>query len=150
MDQTGQQIGHRFGTVILVDRRGWVLLQERDEHPVIDPLKWSLCGGHLEPDEAYDVGAARELEEETGVRLEPHELTLFREVQIFHDVYDSHDTMQVFAAATDLTDDDIVLGEGRQIVFVHPQEAPRLDLSSSARAIVPSFLTSDLYRSLRP
>ncbi len=140
---------HRFAGVLLVDRRGWVLLQERDEHPAIDPEKWSLCGGHLEDGEAYDTGASRELEEETGVRLGPDELTLFREIRIFHEAYGTHDTMQVFAASTELTDDDIVLGEGRQIVFVAPDEAGRLDLSASARAIVPAFLESDLYRSLR-
>lgn len=38
-----------FAAVILVDRRGWVLLQERDERPVIAPEKWAFCGGHLEP-----------------------------------------------------------------------------------------------------
>ena len=97
----GRSLGdgmHRFAGVLLVDRRGWVLLQERDEHPAIDPEKWSLCGGHLEDGEAYDTGASRELEEETGVRLGPDELTLFREIRIFHEAYGTHDTMQVFAA----------------------------------------------------
>ena len=31
----------RFANVVLVDERGWILLQERDEHPVIDPDKWA-------------------------------------------------------------------------------------------------------------
>jgi 8-oxo-dGTP diphosphatase len=140
---------HRFAGVLLVDRRGWVLLQERDEHPVIDPEKWSLCGGHLEDGEAYATGASRELEEETGIRMGPGELELWTEVEIFHEAYGTHDTMQVFAAPTELTDADIVLGEGRRIVFVAPDEVRGLDLSASARAIVPDFLESDLYRSLR-
>ena len=58
--------------------------------------------------------------------------------------------MQVFVGATDLTDDDIVLGEGRQIVFVEPDAVATLDLSASAARIVPSFLDSDLYRKLCP
>ena len=49
--------------------------------------------------------------------------------------------MQVFVGATDLTDDDIVLGEGRQIVFVEPAVAPTLDLSPSAGRIVPASST---------
>jgi len=27
----------RFSSIVLVDARGWVLLQERDEFPAIDP-----------------------------------------------------------------------------------------------------------------
>ena len=37
----------RFSGVLLVDRKGWILLQERDEHPVIDPDCWGLVGGAL-------------------------------------------------------------------------------------------------------
>ena len=138
----------RFAGVLLVDRRGWVLLQERDEHPAIDPEKWSLCGGHLEPDEEYHAGALRELEEETGIRMEHHELELWTEIEIFNEAYDSVATMQVFVGATELTDGDIVLGEGRQIVFVDPAVAPTLDLSPTAGRIVPAFLDSDDYRRL--
>lgn len=141
---------HRFGCVILVDRRGWILLQERDEHPAIDPEKWGLVGGHLEEGESYDVGAARELEEETGVRLRPDELTLWREQETFHEAYGTVDPIRVFVAPTDLTDDDIVLGEGRQIVFVEPVLALALDRTASATTIVPAFLDSDLYRSYCP
>ncbi|NYD41654.1 NUDIX domain-containing protein [Nocardioides panaciterrulae] len=138
----------RFGCVILVDRRGWLLLQERDEHPAIDPEKWSLCGGHLEEGEEYAEGASRELAEETGVQLAPHELELFCELDLRPFGRDSHDVMAVYAAATELTDDDIVLGEGRQIVFVEPGAARCLDLSPSAAAVVPDFLDSDHYRRL--
>ena len=141
----------RFAGVILVDRRGWVLLQERDEHPAIDPDKWGLCGGHLEPGEEYAVGASRELAEETGVELAPHELMLFWQLDLRREAgYESPAVMAVYVAATHLTDDDIVLGEGRQIVFVDPEVAPTLDLSASAGRIVPAFLGSDLYRRLLP
>ncbi len=138
----------RFAAVILVDRRGWVLLQERDEHPAIDPEKWSLCGGHLEPGEDYHVGALRELEEETGIRMGHAEIELWTEIEIFHEAYDSVDTMQVFVGATDRTDGDIVLGEGRQIVFVDPAVAPTLDLSATVGRILPAFLESEHYRRL--
>ncbi len=141
---------HRFGCVILVDRRGWILLQERDEHPAIDPEKWGLVGGHLDDGEAYDVGAARELEEETGVRLRPDELTLWRQHETFHEAYGTVDPIRVFVAPTDLSDADIVLGEGRQIVFVEPTVARTLPRTVSATSLVPDFLDSDLYRSLCP
>jgi len=139
-----------FASVILVDRRGWVLLQERDEHPPIDPEKWSLCGGHLEDGEGFVEGAARELLEETGIELHPDELELFWHVDLRPLGYAPEDRMAVYVAATDLTDDDVVLGEGRQIVFVEPEAALALDLAPSARLVVPAFLGSDHYQRLCP
>ena len=47
------------------------------------------------------------------------------------------------------TDEDIVVGEGRQIVFVDPDELPRLDLAESAAWFVPRFLQSRTYRRIR-
>ncbi|WP_322921883.1 NUDIX hydrolase [Nocardioides renjunii] len=145
----GDDHRRRFAGVILVDARGWLLLQERDEHPRIDPEKWGLAGGHLEPGEDFVVGAARELEEETGVRLEPDQLALLGEFAVDHrEAYGTWDLMQVFAARTDLTDADIDCREGRQIVFVDPEVARGLDLSAAAVDIVPAFLASRLYATM--
>ena len=141
---------HEFAGVLLVDRRGWLLLQERDEHPVIDPEKWGLPGGHLDPGEGFEHAAYRELAEETGVALPPGGLTFWRELVVDHtEAYGTHDRMRVYAAATDLTDADITCNEGRQIVFVEPARARGLDLSHAAADVVPAFLDSDLYRHLR-
>ena len=138
-----------FAGVILVDPRGWILLQERDEHPRIDPDTWGLAGGHLDPGEDFETGAYRELEEETGVRLAAGELRLFDEFSVDHrKAYGTWDRMQVFAAGTTLTDADIECHEGRQIVFVDPASVPRLDLSSAASVILPSFIDSPLHRLL--
>lgn len=140
---------HLFAGVLLVDPRGWLLLQERDEHPRIDPDTWGLPGGHLDPGEDFEPGAYRELEEETGVRLPPGTLELWDEFVVDHRVaYGTFDRMQVFVAATDLTDDDIECHEGRRIVFVEPERARRLALSSAASDIVPAFLDSDTHRRL--
>jgi 8-oxo-dGTP pyrophosphatase MutT (NUDIX family) len=141
---------HDFAGVLLVDRRGWLLLQERDEHPVIDPEKWGLPGGHLDPGEEFEHAAYRELAEETGVVLPPGGLTFWRELEVDHtEAYGTHDRMRVYAAATDLTDADITCHEGRQIVFVEPTRARGLDLSHAAADVVPAFLDSDLYHHLR-
>lgn len=139
---------HRFACTLLVDRRGWVLLQERDEHPVIDPERWGLVGGHVEDGEEFEPAAYRELAEETGLDLPPGTLRLFREIEVWHEAYGSLDTTQVWYAGADLTDADIVVGEGRQIVFVDPDRAVRLDLTASAARVLPEFLASDRYREL--
>ena len=140
----------RFASILLVDPRGWVLLQERDEHPVIDPECWGFVGGHVDRGEEQDAAAYRELLEETGLRLEPPALELWREISIYHAAYESFDEVFVYTAATTATDADIVLGEGRQIVFVDPTRIGELPLTASATRILPEFLASDRYRTLIP
>ncbi|WP_435741405.1 NUDIX domain-containing protein [Nocardioides sp. SYSU DS0663] len=139
----------RFAGVLLVDRRGWLLLQERDEHPVIDPECWGLPGGHVEEGEAYGPAARRELAEETGVRLADGDLRRWRTFAVAHPSFGTGE-MDVYVAAVDLTDADITCGEGRRIVFVDPAEVPTLPLTGSARDILPAFLASDLYRTMCP
>ena len=141
---------HLFSGVILVDRSGRLLLQERDEHAPIDPERWGMPGGHVEQGEGFEAAAYRELAEETGLRLDPGELELWREAEVFHEVYDSLDRMQVFVASTDATDADIVVGEGRRIVFVDAVSARDLDLTAAASMIVPEFLDSETYRRMCP
>lgn len=142
----------RFSSVILVDRRGWLLLQERDEHAVIAPEQWGLVGGHVEDGEGFEAAAYRELAEETGIVLPPGGLTHWRELRIYESL------CSIWYAGVDLADADIVLGEGRQIVFVDPaalvdpdpDPGPgALDLADLARAALPDFLASPAYRALR-
>jgi 8-oxo-dGTP pyrophosphatase MutT (NUDIX family) len=148
----GERFGRReprgFGCVLLVNAAGDVLLQERDEHAPIDPDRWGLAGGHLEPDEEPEDGAYRELEEETGVRLERGTLQPFTVLEVFHPHYGSVDRVHVYAGGADLTDADIDCREGRQIVFVPPDQARALDLTMTGVLCVPAFLDSDLYRAL--
>jgi 8-oxo-dGTP pyrophosphatase MutT (NUDIX family) len=136
----------RFASIILVDDRGWLLLQERDENPVIDPDKWGFVGGHVEEGEDVEVAAYRELEEETGLSIQGLE---YAGVTVVHHVHSgSDDDVHVFTRRTDLTDDDIECHEGRQIVFVDPATLPGLDLTAGAIAILPGFLSSDLYQAM--
>ena len=49
----------------------------------------------------------------------------------------------MWTASTELTDADIVLGEGRQIVFVDSARIPSLPMGQSAAFFVHAFLASD-------
>lgn len=137
----------RLAVLLLVDRRGWVLLQERDEYAPRAANQWGMVGGHVEEGEGFELAAYRELAEETGIELRFGTLRLWREDEYtYPDGH--HGRYCIYVAAVDLTDADIVLGEGRRIVFVDPAELPDLDLAGSSRYFVPDFLTSDLYAEL--
>jgi 8-oxo-dGTP pyrophosphatase MutT (NUDIX family) len=137
----------RFSSIVLVDGRGWVLLQERDEHPLIDPERWGFVGGHVDDGEDYETAAYRELAEETGIRLEGG-LELYDVFPVQHAHKDSPDEFSLWVMRTDATDDDIVLGEGRQIVFVDPERVPGLPLTTAATLALPALLASETYRRL--
>lgn len=139
----------QFSSVVLVDRRGWILLQERDANPEIDPDKWGFSGGHLEAGETPEQGAYRELEEETGLDLAPGTLRLWKSVDVFHEVHDSQDVMHVYVAATDLADSEINCQEGRRIIFVDPDRALSLPLTTGAAIALPDFLASTTYAHLK-
>ncbi len=136
-----------FASILLVDSRGRLLLQERDEHPVIDPDTWSLVGGHVEPGEDFEPAAYRELAEETEIIAAPGSLRWWKELPVRH--YSLGDRMVVFAGATRVLQEEVVCHEGRQITFVEPEVARTLDLAPVARTIVAEFLSSGLYGELR-
>ncbi len=138
----------RLASVILVDARGWLLLQERDDQAPVAPNQWGLVGGHVEPGESWEAALAREMEEETGLRVDGLELWFDELVQHSPKV-STHlaDQWRIWVGAADLGDDDIRLGEGRQIVFVDPAKVREggLDLALGAEFVLPRFLDSEAY-----
>lgn len=104
-------------------------------------------GGGVEAGETIEIAAYRELLEETGVRLAPGDLQLWVEAD-HRNRRGEPRRFGIFAAASTLTDDDIVVGEGRQIVFVDPWAIDDLDLTYSAEYGLPRFLRSGLYPQL--
>ena len=138
----------RLAVVLLVDDRGWVLLQERDEFAPRAANQWGMVGGHVEDGEDFGTAVYREVAEEIGVDLPEGSLTLWRDAEYtYPDGHHGH--YNVYAARVDLTDEDITVGEGRQIVFVDPDTVLDLDLAGSSRHFLPEFLASDLYATLR-
>jgi isopentenyl-diphosphate delta-isomerase type 1 len=98
LDESGQVIGqelrskchsdpnlrHRAVHVFVRNRKGEIFLQKRSLAKKIQPGKWDTSvGGHLAVGESYEEAAARELEEELGVRLQ--ELGSVSELRKRHD-----------------------------------------------------------------
>ena len=141
-----------LASVVLVDRRGWLLLQERDEHAPVAPEQWGLVGGHVEPGEDWETALHREIEEETGLRLDTPLELWFDEVVQHSPKVSSHlaDRWRIWVGGTELTDEDITVGEGRQIVFVDPARLRdgSLDLAAATAHVLPLLLQSQTYRSL--
>ena len=104
--------------VVLLRDDGAALLQHRDEIETIsDPGLWVFPGGHVEPGEAPDAGAAREFEEETCYRCAPlHLLTRFLvpegELLFFWDTYDGRQPIEC--------------REGQALQFIPREEVEKL------------------------
>lgn len=61
---------------VLFDESGKVLLIRRSSTDVRRPLQWDVPGGAVDEGEDYVAGASREINEETGLNLDPNNLHL--------------------------------------------------------------------------
>jgi len=138
----------RIAVCLLVDDRGFVLLQERDSGAPRSPDMWGMVGGHVEDGESFDEAVYREVTEETGLVLDPGSLELWRDSPFTYRNPDEDFHFHVYVGRSDARDADIVVGEGRQIVFVDPAEVAGLAKSQSCAHFVPAFLVSESYRDL--
>jgi 8-oxo-dGTP diphosphatase len=64
-----KEIVRVVGAVIVSERRDKVLLGQRSESQS-HPLKWEFIGGKIEPGESPEEALIREVDEETGLKIE--------------------------------------------------------------------------------
>jgi len=140
-------IERRVAVVLLVDRQGRLLMQHRDSKARTSPNQWAFPGGKIEPTEQPIETAHRELLEETGLSvplLTPFGVFTRPAVENPANIVEIH----AFSAATDAVQQDVVLGEGQDMVFLTPDEARSRDLGVTAELLLPLFLDSDVYAKL--
>ena len=59
---------HRVAHVLVINRKGQILLQKRSMKKDVAPGRWDTSvGGHVDPGESPDAAALREMKEELGV-----------------------------------------------------------------------------------
>jgi 8-oxo-dGTP diphosphatase len=142
------EIIRRVAGVMLIDRQGRILLQHRSIDAPASPGQWSYPGGGIEEGEEPEEAARRELLEESGLTA-PNYLTLYWSgLRPSTSVVRGQVEWYLYAGATDARQEDVVLGEGDAMEFIAPEDALALDLAAPARALLPGFFASDVYRRL--
>ncbi len=124
-----------------------MLMQHRDAHARVAANQWAFPGGSIEPGEEPMAAAHRELEEETGLRVALTPYGVYYRPSVTNAA--AQVEIHAYWAATDATQDDVVLGEGQAMVFLTPQEAVERDLGVTAEILLPAFLASAEYSALR-
>jgi 8-oxo-dGTP diphosphatase len=128
----------RNAGVILVNPMGQLLLQLRTGDALVDPGKWGIPGGKVDPGELPQDGALRELHEETGLYVGHAEL--YRK-GVFEDT-----EWWAFYAPWLLGNHKVQCFEGQAMLWVPPDQVPRLEFGRLLGTIVPGFIHSDLYQ----
>lgn len=130
--------------VFLFDRRGRLLLQQRDDDvPPEGYGRWAVPGGGSEGDESPRETAIREFEEETAVRLE--------RVRFFGTVEPGalpgmDRRLHLFFADDHVDEARIEVHEGLAFRYWAPEEIDALPINPSTRILIQRFLASDHYR----
>lgn len=110
---------HYVLIVALSEDRAKVVNLKKTKGPALVAGRINFPGGHVEPGEEYDEAAARELLEETGLRVKPSELKHIATKLVSH-VYE----MRVYgvcvadiAQATTLTDEPVYVDFVRDLML---------------------------------
>ena len=115
-ETTGQGV-----SAILINPRGQVLLQQRDDNPSIRyPGHWSLFGGTIEEGETPATAVAREVKEEIDFDL--------RNFGLFREFVQNNKREFAFAGELNAALDELTLSEGQGMNFFYPSQLKELQI----------------------
>lgn len=147
MDETGPVAGESAikegSVVLLVDREGRVLLQQRDDN--IGPAgvgRWAIPGGGREGDENPLETALREFDEETTARLRQ-----VRHVTTYSppgDPWMKNHRLHIFLAQDDVPRESIEVLEGMDFQYWPTDELAGLPMNPNSRRYLEELLTTGI------
>jgi 8-oxo-dGTP diphosphatase len=111
-----------------------LLLHLRDDKAVQYPNSWAFFGGRGEPGETDVDCCLRELREEIGLSLQPHELHRLREYAV-----DPREYQITFHAEKSIPLDRLVLGEGADFAWVPLANALSLPMNEYHKSDIRQF-----------
>ncbi len=124
--------------IIIENKEKELLLLLRDDEPNIPcPNHWSLVGGSVEEGETPEVGAHRELFEETGLKME---LTFWKKYDRPYPqaIVEQH----IFTGKVDVKNPAILLGEGQDFRFFKPEKIKHLKIGFGFDHLLDEYLNS--------
>jgi 8-oxo-dGTP diphosphatase len=118
--------------MVILHREGRVLLQLRDSDPgVYAAGMWGIFGGHVEEGETPEQAAAREIEEELGLRL--------RYLGLFVRRVDEGRERFIYTARLDVGLSSLSLREGQGMALVSSEQAREMPLVPVHREVLAKF-----------
>lgn len=140
---------HVSAGIILVNPQGQILLQLRDNDPLIMfPGFWGITGGGGEDGESPETTARRELSEETGLAL--GDITFFKVYYLSEGGDEAPREVYIYHAPIDRGIHELSVGEGRALRFFSPEDLADLPLAYNHAEVLADFLASPAYRSYLP
>jgi 8-oxo-dGTP diphosphatase len=118
----------------VVVRDGRVLLIRRGKEPLLG--RWVVPGGTVELGERLEEALVREMEEETGLRVQPIEvLTVFDRIERENGLVSYHYVIVDYLCRW-LSGEARAASDALEVAWASPEELPRYDLPPKALEVV--------------
>jgi 8-oxo-dGTP diphosphatase len=137
----------KWAGIVLVNARGEILLNLRDDNPEINwPNQWDVIGGVVEDGETPDECMVREMMEETG-----EVLTDFRAFNAYDVPLLDGGVAQfhVYSAPLDKPAPELTLGEGQEHRFFAVAQLEALRVVRGTDMVLREFIASPDYQALQ-